>query len=379
VVGVAEVALEVEHADRAPVEQERRGQLAARLGTHLDVAAVGAHVGDDHRLAGLGHPSHQPLPHLELDGLLRDDRASDLAHQRHLLGLAIDQVDGGRVVVDHLVERLEDGLDHLLEIERRRQRLADLEQHLLLERAPLDLLVEQRVVERERHVLGRHLEPVEVGAAERFLVDLVETFDRAERLAAPVQRHYERRAEVGGRPLDVGTGVAGRQPQRLPVDDGPARQPLAARHAMAGRRGTALGRELLRHEPRAAAARDPDAHLAGADQPPQVAGGRAQQIGEVVGGVERVGRGRSERADRVEGDRGIGRRRLGGAACEARSDHRRHRSTASKPEANRALKFALIAGGAGADTGSTATRFPPRSGECPRNTSASVTCSSKLS
>ena len=40
VIGVVEVALEVEHADRAALDHHRRGDLAARLGARRDVARV---------------------------------------------------------------------------------------------------------------------------------------------------------------------------------------------------------------------------------------------------------------------------------------------------------------------------------------------------
>ena len=219
-----------------------------------------------------------------------------LAHHLERERLAVDEVDGRGVEADDLAQRLEDRLDDAVQLERRRDRAAQLEQHLLLERAPLGLLIEQRVVERERDVLDRDLEPVEVDGGELARSLLVETLDRAERRAAPEQRDHERRRERIDLALELGSRVVGAEPQRLLVHDRPAGESLAAAEAALDR-GRVVFAKLLCDQPSPAAARDPDAGDPGRDQPATVAGHRPQQVVEVSRGVEGLGGGSPEGGD----------------------------------------------------------------------------------
>ena len=214
-VGIVEVALKVEHPDGAAFQRERRRQLAPGLGAGLDVARIDLHVRDDHGLAGLRHPPDDPLSGLDPKGFIASLRVENLAHDLERLGVAVDEIDGCRVVVHDLVERLEDRLDHPIEVERRREGATHLEQHLFFERPPLGLLVEQGVVEREGDVLGGDLEAIEVGVAERLVAVLLQALDGTERAATPEQRNDQRGAERRGLALQLQTPIARAEPDGL--------------------------------------------------------------------------------------------------------------------------------------------------------------------
>ena len=91
----------------------------------LFVGWVGVNVRNDNRLAVLGHPACNPLAHLEAHGL---KHLSGIAYGNGKVQLALgvihhEQRPGIRAkVFRHL---LHDGLQHGVEVQRRRQRLGD--------------------------------------------------------------------------------------------------------------------------------------------------------------------------------------------------------------------------------------------------------------
>ena len=375
VVGVVLVALEVEHSDGAPLEQQRRGDLAAGRGSRGDIARIARHVGHDHRLAGLRHPADDPLADLEVEGALGALGVTDLGHQLERQRVAVDQVDRRRVEVHHLTQGPEHGLDHLVQVERRRQGLRDLEQHVLLERPALGLVVEQRVVEREGDVLGGELEAVEVGVGEGAARALVEALDRPQHLAAPEQRHHQRAAERRDFALERGPRILGREPQRLLPRHRPAGQPLAARDpVLAGRRGGVLG-EIARHQAPAVSARDPDARGLAVHQPAAVVARQPQQVVEVGGPTESGGREGVEVLVRREGRV----RRRGGLLARGVGHDRVGHGRRTLARASQALQNGLNRGSAGSDNRDADPRqFSNLEPACPRNTSVSASsCSSR--
>ena len=125
VVGVERVALEIEDAERAALDQQRRRQLAS---ASRDAPRRSANRAS--RPATIsGSPVFatqptMPCPTCRPKRIVRAFRVADLAHQLERLRRGIHQVDRGRVVAHDLAQRLEDRLDHLVEIERRRRAYA---------------------------------------------------------------------------------------------------------------------------------------------------------------------------------------------------------------------------------------------------------------
>src|SRR6185503_19314121 len=194
--------------------------------------------------------------------------------------------------------------------------------NLFLERPPLGLFVEQRVIEREGDVLRGHLELVEIGVGERLGRVLVEAFDRPECLAAAEQGIHQRRAECRNLALELGARIVGPEADGLLVEHRPARQAFPPGQPALDRRRRRVVGEVAGDQAPAAAARDPDARHLRTHQAPAVPGGVAEQIVEMRRRVERFGGLGAEGRNRLECDG-----RLGGSrtAERVRSVGIRHR------------------------------------------------------
>ncbi len=87
------LALDVHHTDQTVLGNQRHRQLGAHFGIHLDVHLRGAHVVQQHRLAGERHLANYALAHGDVQPLnLRD--VADLEPHPHFVGAVVNQQNG---------------------------------------------------------------------------------------------------------------------------------------------------------------------------------------------------------------------------------------------------------------------------------------------
>ena len=103
---------------------ERLVAILLGLGHDLGSRVGERPFGEEHRLVVLGHPSGQPLALLEPEPA--DERGVRIGHRaQHQRGVGLDHVDEAGVAVDGVGDEVDDGPEHAVQVERRRDGVDD--------------------------------------------------------------------------------------------------------------------------------------------------------------------------------------------------------------------------------------------------------------
>ena len=157
---------QVEHADDAPLVEERHNQLRAGLRIHRHVTRVFAHIGHvhqpplahrrAHQPAGDGQAAQRRLRRAEAPGVTRNQR----------LAFFVQQHDGKHLVVDQPAQQLSHPLQQRVQIQNRRQLRGDLVEHCECLRLAGDARIESRILNRLGDARGGQRKQAQVFGAE---------------------------------------------------------------------------------------------------------------------------------------------------------------------------------------------------------------------
>jgi hypothetical protein len=147
-------------------------------------------------LTELGRPRPDDVADdpLALDDLVGPDGVGQLAQREdrpETAGLAVGEIERGRVGAEQRLDPLADPFEDSLDIERRRDLLADLGQGGHLVAAAVGLLVEPRVLDRDADVRRDRREQPGVRLAEAALLGRALDADRRRSPVAREDRHAE--------------------------------------------------------------------------------------------------------------------------------------------------------------------------------------------
>ncbi len=147
------IALHVDCADHflAKDQRHRQFRLSLRQRSHGPVALVARHVGHVEQLAILHHPADDALPHVHVPVV---QRRVGGPFEDDAVGIFFAHADGDEHVAERRAHQFHGLVEQRLEIENRRDLLADFADELQVCRAPPLLLQQARVGNRGRGLIA---------------------------------------------------------------------------------------------------------------------------------------------------------------------------------------------------------------------------------